>query len=208
MSSEVVPMRLILFSAASLVLLPISTLADGITVTVTTSDPPQLLYKGEAGPAAATSGGIYINHEGLIRIPRVNESDRGPIAWSLPETRTRMFNDPTKVTIDTLQSLGEDGEFGDTDRGRSYLFPPSSEDELDSGEHDEGLHKGLHKIHHHHFKGNDSDDFGSHRDVDDDGSDDDDDCATHGPVTEAPEPAGFLLLGTGLLSLLALKKFM
>jgi hypothetical protein len=114
-----------------------------------------------------------------------------------------MFNDP-KASIGILQSLGEDGEFGATDRRSSYLFPPSFEDKLDSGEHGKGLHKP-----HHHFKRKDSDDVGSHSDADDSSDDDDDDLgAAPGPATEAPEPGSLLLLGTGLLSLLALKKFM
>jgi hypothetical protein len=181
--------RLILFSVASLVLLPISTLADEITVTA--SDPDE----------------IYMNHQGLIPILRVNASGGSSISSSLLEARTRMFNDPTMVTINILQLMGRDGEFGATDRRWS------DEDQLDlvkTFAERPGIH---HHFKRHHFKGHDSDDFDSHRgdkngDEDNSDADTDDDWAADGAVAETPEPTSLLLLGTGLLSLLALKKFM
>jgi|SRR5579864_2834614 len=171
--------------------------------------PHQFLYEAaEVGPATATSGGIYMNHQGLIPI-RVNASGGGSISLSLSETY--MFSDPTTVTIDILQLLGGDGEFGTAGRSCSYVFnglaftcPQSFENQVDFVKTFAVL-PGIQ----YHFTLNASDDFGSYSGVE--GSSD---AVTYnvsvanGTITEAPEPASLLLLGTGLLSLVALKKFM
>jgi hypothetical protein len=162
------------------------------------------------GPATNISGGIYVSHNGFIPLASFGSSGGGSISIALSEMY--IFAAPTTVSIDLLELVGGDGPHAGITRNCSYvfdgnaftcpqLFGQTQVDNMQSFFVNPGIQ--------YPFTLDASIDYATGAGVESSsGAITYDVSAANGQVAVAPvpEPASLLLLGTGLLTLLALKK--